>query len=284
MQFIRTETETIRLSERRDIPQLKKIWKVCFGDSDEAIDSFFKGAYNENTTLILLHKDTVVSMLSMLPVELNSPVGKTYGYYVYAVATLPEYQGRGYMKLLENECTKFATENGRQFCLLVPATDNLFYMYGKLGYKTFSSVSMVNLTPKQPFSEVKIEKCEFDTFYKLRSEFLSGFSQAVRFELHYEKYAFNEYQKSGGEILFVDVGYICAYKKDKLLTITESSHSKDKLENILSSLLIFTGTESSKMRTQGKDGFSMIKWLEPDSLFAKYKTETKSNFFGFALE
>jgi len=283
MQFTRTETEVIRLSEKSDIPELKKIWKVCFGDSDKAIDSFFQGAYNENTTLILLHRDKVASMLSMLPTELNSPVGKARGFYVYAVATLPEYQGRGYMRMLERECCNFAKENGRQFCLLVPATPTLFSMYGKLGYSLFSSISTVKLTPKG-HKQTKIENCDFEIFYNLRTDHLKRFSQSVRFEEFYEKYAYNEYIKSGGKILFINEGYLCAYKKDKHLVITESSLDRVQVEYILTSLLCYFGCEKATMRVSGKDGFSMIKWLDSDLLFSKFQSETSRNYFGFALE
>ena len=63
-------------------------------------------------------------------------LGKEYkAVYVYGVATLPEARGKGYMREI---FTKMEDFFGKEidFYYLVPASENLFSMYEKLGYET----------------------------------------------------------------------------------------------------------------------------------------------------
>ena len=42
----------IRFANKTDIPQLKSIWKVCFGDSDEYIDFFFDHMFKPENAVV----------------------------------------------------------------------------------------------------------------------------------------------------------------------------------------------------------------------------------------
>ncbi|WP_099204095.1 GNAT family N-acetyltransferase [Scatolibacter rhodanostii] len=286
--FSKIKTEEIRFSRPEDIPALKKMWKVCFEDMDEAIDAFFNGIHGQDSTLILLNQGEAAAMLTMIPARLHSPFGSYSGYYIYAVATLPAYRGKGYMRSLEQECSRITKERHKQFCLLVPATQPLFAMYAKLGYTCFSSASTTKLIvdDRTVMEEPAMKDCPFSEFYRMRTKYLSGFYQSVRFDKAYEQYAYTEYLRSGGLILQALGGYLCCYSSDSILQITESSLSKNQLESLLPLLLPHTTCTEAFLRTSGTEPFSMIKWLENEKTipFLQKNSDWAKNYFGFALE
>ena len=287
MPFLKTEKESIRLASKGDIPALKNMWKTCFGDEEEAVHAFFAGAYRDNqTTLVYFTQEKPAAMLSMIPAVFNSPLGQCKGTYVYAVATLPAYRGKGYMRKLEQECCRLTHEAGKSFCLLVPAEAPLFEMYGKLGYGVFSSVQTVSIEQKAslPFKETLILPCDFETFYRLRHKYLGDFLSAVRFEKEYQLYAYHEYIRSGGYIFSVDKGYICAYAQEETLYITESSLGISQIEQVIPALLRHTAKQKIKIRQPGTEPFSMIKWLDTDLAGVSLPSDTCNHYFGFALE
>lgn len=267
-----------------DIPALKKVWKICFDDTDEAIDSFFSHAFHQNTTLVLFEHEKPVSMLTLLPAIWKSSQRKSKGYYVYAVATLPEARGKGYMRTLEEGACRLAQQTKKEFCLLVPATHSLTAMYAKLGYKPFSSVDTIPLNSNSKNQSCSLQSCGFDDFYALRTQYLSRFHQAVRFDKPYEHYAYQEYLRSGGWIFSLYNGYLCAYPSKKSLMITETSLSKSEIESALPDLFTYTSCVQATLRIPGKQVFSMIKWLNHPKSQIEIKENTPRNYFGFALE
>lgn len=161
----------IRLSCKRDIPRLKEIWKLCFGDSDEFIDFYYANEYNPDQTLVLLDSGEVAAMLTMLPVWLRFSGGARYNSsMLYAIATHPKHQKKGYSTALMEYAKEYLQERGAEALVLVPAQESLIEFYQKRGYQSVfftreaafdasyakelakdfnTSVSMVPATPAQ---------------------------------------------------------------------------------------------------------------------------------------
>ena len=53
-----------------DIPELTRLWKQAFGDTDAEIDSFFKTVYPEATGFCAEEDGAVIAMLFALPLTL----------------------------------------------------------------------------------------------------------------------------------------------------------------------------------------------------------------------
>ena len=77
-----------RPARSEDIPQLKALWKLVFGDADELIDAFFALLWPDCRTAVVEENGTVVAAAYAVRLENIR--------YIYAVATHPEYRGRGY--------------------------------------------------------------------------------------------------------------------------------------------------------------------------------------------
>ena len=99
-----------------------------------------------------------------------SAVGRWHARYVYAVATLPEYRGRG----LAARILKFAQEYDGQPLLLAPAEKTLMDYYEKLGFvtafaanRTEQEVTVTALSAEEAYETKPLTAQEY---VKLRDE------------------------------------------------------------------------------------------------------------------
>ena len=112
-----------------EIDQMKRLWKVCFGDEDAYIDFYYAHGYEAANTFVAAEQERVVSMMTLLPVTMRTEQGSFRGRYVYAVATDPQHRGRGLMTALEAYAARMVQAQGDAFLTLVPASMPLFGMY-----------------------------------------------------------------------------------------------------------------------------------------------------------
>ncbi len=130
-----------------------EIYREAFGDD---YGDFEKQLFNScfNYCKTVQSNGKTVSMLFLLPCEIEFSDKKETAYYIYAVATDKEYRRKGYMrKLLES--VKNETD-GTVF--LRPADEDLITLYEKCGFKVADAVSLENgyptVIPKDNFSEL----------------------------------------------------------------------------------------------------------------------------------
>ena len=140
----------IRLAKDKEVGALKHIWKICFGDEDSYIDFYFSQKYKENETVVLLESDIICAMATMIHVKMLMPDGKKVDIsMLYAIATLPNYQGQGYSAQLISFCNQYLKRKDKAFSILVPAEQSLFDFYKKRGYKKAFYNRSVKLTGQQ---------------------------------------------------------------------------------------------------------------------------------------
>lgn len=118
------------------------IWKTVFGDTDSFIGEFINRLTKEDTILLCCADGKPVSMACFLPVTITGSItaeasdamslSSLDARYVYAVATLPEYRGRGYAA----KVLAFALEHLNLPLVLSPAEESLYDYYAKQGFRT----------------------------------------------------------------------------------------------------------------------------------------------------
>lgn len=114
--------------EQRD---MREMWHNIFGDDYAEIDSFL---IRHSDAVPMTHKESgrVVSMLFVVPL---SAWGKRVA-YIYAVATQPEYRGRGFATQLLNEALKMVEASGEfDLAALIPSSFDAKRLYAKLGFE-----------------------------------------------------------------------------------------------------------------------------------------------------
>ena len=111
--------------------ECRRLWKEVFGDSDEFIASFINLFYNEENMLCIEQDGKMLSMLHIIPFELNgSKVA-----YIYAVATDADARGKGYAGKLIRQAIEKAQSEGHKAIFTLPADDMLRDFYSKFGFK-----------------------------------------------------------------------------------------------------------------------------------------------------
>ena len=111
--------------------QMRAMWGEIFGDEVEEIDSFL---IRHSDAIPLIHKENneVVSMLFVVPLQM----WERRVAYIYAVATKPEYRGRGLASKLLTEALQYI-EKSREFDLaaLIPSSTESKRLYERLGFE-----------------------------------------------------------------------------------------------------------------------------------------------------
>jgi len=136
------EKEQIAYAKKEMIPEMIDLWIEAFGDTREYVEFYFENRFLEENTMVYLIEGHPVSMISLLPAAMwlseqkQSPVR-----YVYAVATLKKYRGRGYaQKLIET-----AKEWYHVPLILEPVSQELSQYYEKMGFEEFFYIAEADL-------------------------------------------------------------------------------------------------------------------------------------------
>ena len=125
----------LRSSRREEVPRLKEIWKLAFGDSDESVDLFFQTYYDPERMLLLCEDGAPMTMLAMLRMDFSNAEGVHSSMsYVYALATHPDARSKGYGRQLLNYADDWARERGCDCICTKPAEAGLFRYFASVGF------------------------------------------------------------------------------------------------------------------------------------------------------
>lgn len=116
--------------KREQILELRKLWKEAFKDSDAFLDGFFENVFSFERCRCVIDEGKVVASLYWFDCEYE----KRKAAYLYAIATLETYRGRGLCSALMRDTHEHLRERGYSFAMLVPASKELFSFYEKFGY------------------------------------------------------------------------------------------------------------------------------------------------------
>ena len=126
---------TIRQPHSEEVPKLRRLWQLVFGDTDLFLDNFFACAYSPRRCLCATEGDALAGMLYWLPCGSFA--------YIYAVATHPDHRGKGICRALMDAAHAEILRQGYDGALLYPQEEGLREMYRKLGYAEVSIVPCV---------------------------------------------------------------------------------------------------------------------------------------------
>ena len=177
------------------------IWQTCFGDDKDFIQSFLDHHAADECMLLYFADNKPVAMASFLPIRIHQHENTIKGRYVYAVATLPEYRGRGYAA----EILKTAKEIWQEPLLLSPAEDSLYIYYQKQEFFTQYLPDEWEIFPENP-GELK-EKWSFEessaqVYKEIRDLCFAG-DGYVEWDLAAIAYALLYAKAEGGQALCV---------------------------------------------------------------------------------
>lgn len=125
-----------RLVKKSEYNSLKKLFNLCFGDSQESINSFFEKTVSCDNVVAIFDGEKAISSLYLLDAEIINKGVISSAYYVYGVCTHPEYRNKGLMRKLFDFTEKLVVQRNIKYLFLVPEDEHLFKAYEKLGFET----------------------------------------------------------------------------------------------------------------------------------------------------
>lgn len=214
--------------------ELRALWKEAFGDTDEFIDGFFSRVFSDKRCRCVTVDGKAVAALYWLDCEYR---GKRIA-YLYAIATLNEYRGRGICSALMRDTHDHLAKQGYTLAMLVPADKKLFSFYEKLGY--FKCTSISETTVCASGAVIEFARIDEARYGELRRKMLPEESVI----------------QEGENLAFLDMtaelyegdGILFAIQRSEELRIIELLGNASAAEDIIRSL----GYEKGSVRTAGE--------------------------------
>lgn len=205
----------IRYAENEDVSELKNIWKICFGDTDEYINSFFDSLFKQQNTVIAEINERVAGVVYMIPAKLK----ETDFMYGYAIGVLPEFRGQSVCKKMLDFIKK-ASEEEKFIFGLHPANEKLEQFYQKIGLKPMYSLKEVVIKEDLPYTDCKISDISAEEIINIRE---NTFPDLVE----WDKNVIDFIQKNGESVkkitLHQKMAYFFIRKERDTLIIFETS-------------------------------------------------------------
>lgn len=280
----------IQFADKTMIEDLKLIWKECFHDPDEYINFFFENYFGVMTTLVYCIDQKPVSMLTLMPANLHTLDSVTKVNYIYAVATLPICQGKGYSsKLLE-----YVNVIMNESTFLQPATNQLQQFYQRNGYQVsinrfimnFSDITIhqseleaATLNPNYDVRELHQEDSKI--YSSIRNSF---FEQAgyIAWEDNVIAYAIRENEFTGGKTLLINNEYILMYRAyDGVLYIREYTMPDDMLLDFVNRIPEFRHCAHCKVYLNKQ---SISKHTQKEVIMSTFPIVAQDGYFNLAFE
>lgn len=122
----------IRFADKNDVKEIRELWDVVFPEEPDFNEYYFNNIFDYKNTLIMAEDNELMSMVQMLPYEINNIGSVTY---IYGAATNQKYRKQGLMSELLKK--SFEIDRSREVIasILIPANKPLFDFYKKLGYE-----------------------------------------------------------------------------------------------------------------------------------------------------
>lgn len=250
------------------IPDLKKIWKICFDDENIYIDFFFENKFPSCSCMVATDNGNVIGCVYLMPVSTYEYGTKKKGFYGYAIGILPEYRGRGIYARMDALIYDYIVKNN-MFYILSPANEKLCNFYKSLGFTENAFVSERILSSAEKTEAYNSNKLSAEDYYRLRN-----FENMIFWDKASLKYALLENEFVGGENLYIpsiDI-FVLVRKQDDFLIVIESNVTKENIQKVTDYLCERYNT-------------SKIRWILPPSfdgskiLYGLSRNLKKDNYY-----
>ncbi len=130
----------IKFATDENLDGLKLLFKDCFNLDFCSPYGFFylTNIFKNYKPLIFLEDKKVVSMLTLIPLQLVTNVGVFSGFYIWGLGTLKDFRNQNLATQMLNFVSDYSKKLNKDFNLLIPeAGKNYLYdFYFKKGFKT----------------------------------------------------------------------------------------------------------------------------------------------------
>ena len=280
--------ELIRLSSPADIPALRQLWNLAFGDGGAYLDNFFDAYYQPERMIVLEQAGEVLAMTAWFDTTFVLPgEGEYRAAYLYAVATHPDHRGKG----LSGRLLAWADDHFRALNIpavtTVPATPSLHNFFAANGFRECFCHDEFRISPRENAISYPLRPLTPGEYGRFREELLAGLPHIFLPDdaLTYQQGCC---RISGGDLYAVEspsgLCILCAEgMEDGSLLVKEllgqPSACEETIQNLHATLPRFSGI----CRLPGKNvPFGMLKWL--DKSRADVWNWERSAYLGLAFD
>lgn len=276
----------LRPSRTQDVPRLKQLWKLAFGDEDSYIDHFFDRYYTPERMLVLEEDGGVQAMTAWFDMPLVSGGGEEYpAAYLYAVATDPDRRGRGLAGRLLAFADRWLKEQGFVCVTTVPARADLHVFFGKNGFEECFVLQQEEYRPQMGAEPASLEPVSSREYGQLRERALAG-TNHVAYAPAALEYQAGACALSGGGLYRAGTdGCVCVEHGQDCVVVKELLAPEGEREGILAAVARAHPAQEYRVRTPWAGTgepwqFAMVRWLIPRP--AGWKEETA--YLGLAFD
>lgn len=139
--------------------KVKELWKLCFDDTEEFVEMYFRMRYKNERNIVIESGDEVISALQMLPYPMTFCGEVVQTSYISGACTHPDYRGNGAMRELLSQSFTRMFRNGVHLSTLIPAEPWLFDYYTRMGYASVFRYSTKDIIVPDfiPSKEIVVE-------------------------------------------------------------------------------------------------------------------------------
>lgn len=214
----------IRAAAAQDIPQLIRLWSICFEDEEDTIRMFLQRLNKDVACRVAERDGQVVAAAYLLEGKIVTPKGMVPVWYEYALGTMPEYRKQGIMTRLLESIKKEARRRRIPYTALVPADEKLAHHYEKLDYHWFFTVRKAEVSRDKLIqlgdsaAENVVSREEPDA---LRERMLRPLTGSLQWPAASVQFALRFAEQYGAMTVRVPGGYAVCYEQDDILHVTE---------------------------------------------------------------
>ena len=194
--------------------ELMDIWQQCFGDSKQYICMFLENNFSHMKIPAYEAEGKIVSAAYLLPITFcHGKEEQTSCYYLYAAATLPEYQGSGYF----SQILQYVQSCFSEPIILVPAEKSLEAFYEKHGFFSWLDGEVVKDSLQEILVPATMKEMDAARYYFLREQILKD-TPHMKWSREFVEYLCMENAFCGGkqiEFQIEDRVYIAMYRKSE---------------------------------------------------------------------
>lgn len=148
------------------LPQLRQLWQLSFGDSEAFLDKFYSTGYSPRRCRCISENGRIAGALYWFEGEFE---GQKIA-YLYAVATHPDFRHQGLCRRLMEDTHALLSRLGYAAAMLMPDGSALRRMYAGMGYRDCCRVSEFDCTAGE--ASVSLRAIDREEFARLRREYL----------------------------------------------------------------------------------------------------------------
>lgn len=231
--------------------QVKALWKLCFEDSEEFVEMYFKLRYKNEVNVAIQSGDEVISALQMLPYPMTFCGETVQTSYISGACTHPDFRSKGVMRELLSQSFARMLRNGIQFSTLIPAEPWLFDYYKRMGYATVFQYSVKEMTLPEfiPSKEIAVNAVSKpqDEVYSYLNKKLSERPCCIQHSAEDFQVIMADLPISGGNLFVAKQaneiwGIAIIYKRENCIIINELlAEDKDTEYSLLFAIKQYTG-------------------------------------------